>query len=139
MRMGGVGSLGWGLARGDASLSVLVPVAEVAPARECPTGDDGAEAPVAGSGLLGKAPAGEPMRDGGCSRGAGDDPVAALADAYGLTETEAAIVRLIAQGRSRSYIAQALSYSENTIRNYTRTVYRKAAVHSKQELLDKLE
>lgn len=66
------------------------------------------------------------------------DPVAAFAGRYGLNDTERAIVSLIAQGRSRTFIAQALSYSENTIRNYTRTVYRKVGVHSKQELLDRV-
>lgn len=65
-------------------------------------------------------------------------PVAAFARRFGLSETEEAIVSLIAQGRSRAFIARTLSYSENTIRNYTRTVYRKAQVHSKQELLDKV-
>ena len=67
-----------------------------------------------------------------------DHSVGAFAADYGLTGTEEAIVCLIAQGRSRSFIARELGYSENTIRNYTRTVYRKANVHSKQELLDKL-
>ena len=65
-------------------------------------------------------------------------PVAMFARRFGLSETEEAIVSLIAQGRSRAFIARALSYSENTIRNYTRAVYRKAQVHSKQELLDKV-
>lgn len=65
-------------------------------------------------------------------------PVAAFARRFGLSETEEAIVSLIAQGRSRAFIARTLSYSENTIRNYTRIVYRKAQVHSKQELLDKV-
>ncbi|WP_232050872.1 helix-turn-helix transcriptional regulator [Arabiibacter massiliensis] len=62
----------------------------------------------------------------------------AFARCYGLSDTEAAIVSLIAQGRSRSFIAEALNYSENTIRNYTRIVYRKVDVHTKQELLDKM-
>ncbi|WP_239442906.1 helix-turn-helix transcriptional regulator [Gordonibacter sp. An230] len=72
-----------------------------------------------------------------CGRGPAS-PVEAFAQRFGLSETEEAIVSLIAQGRSRAFIARALSYSENTIRNYTRTVYRKAQVHSKQELLDKV-
>ena len=67
-----------------------------------------------------------------------EDTVGAFAANCGLNETESAIVALIAQGRSRSFIAEELNYSENTIRNYTRTVYRKAGVHSKQELLDKV-
>lgn len=66
------------------------------------------------------------------------DPVAAFAGLYGLSDVERDIVSLISQGRSRSFIAQTLNYSENTIRNYTRTLYRKVGVHSKQELLDKV-
>lgn len=66
------------------------------------------------------------------------DPVAAFAGLYGLSDVERDIVSLISQGRSRSFIAQTLNYSENTIRNYTRTVYRKVGVHSKQELLDRV-
>lgn len=66
------------------------------------------------------------------------DPLDAFARQYGLSSTEQAIVSLVAQGRSRTYIADALNYSENTIRNYTRTVYRKVGVHSKQELLDRV-
>lgn len=66
------------------------------------------------------------------------DSFEAFAAAYGLNETEQAIVSLMAQGRSRSFIANALSYSEHTIRNYTRTIYQKIGVHSKQELLDKM-
>ena len=61
-----------------------------------------------------------------------------FAAAYGLTEVEASIIRLIAQGRSRSFIADTLNYSENTIRNYTRSAYRKVGVHSKQELIDRV-
>ena len=80
------------------------------------------------------------VEDAGASGGglSPASPVAAFARRFGLSETEEAIVSLIAQGRSRAFIARALSYSENTIRNYTRTVYRKAQVHSKQELLDKV-
>lgn len=80
------------------------------------------------------------VEDAGASGGGRNlaSPVAAFARRFGLSETEEAIVSLIAQGRSRAFIARTLSYSENTIRNYTRTVYRKAQVHSKQELLDKV-
>ena len=70
---------------------------------------------------------------------AAGDPVASLGEAYRLSPLEVDIVRLIAQGRSRNVIARQLSYSENTVRNYTRTIYRKVGVHSKQELLDAIE
>lgn len=88
--------------------------------------------------------------DGGCAGDSGEaassdcsevarDAIGALAAACDLTETEIAMVRLVAQGRSRAYIASTLNYSENTIRNYMRTLYRKVGVHTKQELLDKID
>lgn len=66
------------------------------------------------------------------------DRLTVFSERYGLTEVEQAIVSLIAQGRSRRVIADELKYSPNTIRNYTRIVYRKVGVHTKQELLDRL-
>lgn len=46
---------------------------------------------------------------------------------------------LIAQGRSKSYIAEALCLSENTVRTHAKNVYTKLDVHSKQELIDLLQ
>ena len=43
---------------------------------------------------------------------------------------------LIAQGRSKAYIAEALFLSENTVRTHAKNVYAKLGVHSKQELID---
>lgn len=68
-----------------------------------------------------------------------DDAFDSLGRAFELSVLEVDIVRLIAQGRSRTVIAKQLSYSENTVRNYTRNIYRKVGVHSKQELLDALD
>lgn len=68
-----------------------------------------------------------------------DDPVKRLGWLrvnYGLTEAETRIAGLIARGRTRAFIACDLGYSENTIRNYTRTLYQKVGIHSKQELID---
>lgn len=67
------------------------------------------------------------------------DPLASFADAFHLSATETEIVRLLAQGRSRTVIAETLNYSENTVRNYARILYRKVGVHTKQELLDAIE
>lgn len=68
-----------------------------------------------------------------------DDPVKRLGWLrvnYGLTAAETRIAGLIARGRTRAFIACDLGYSENTIRNYTRTLYQKVGIHSKQELID---
>lgn len=65
--------------------------------------------------------------------------LAELSERCGLTEVETRIADLIAHGRSRAIIANELGYSENTVRNYTRTLYQKLGIHSKQELIDLLE
>lgn len=68
-----------------------------------------------------------------------NDPFELFGSSFGLSAVEVDIVRLIAQGRSRGVIAKQLSYSENTVRNYTRNIYRKVGVHSKQDLLDAID
>lgn len=62
-----------------------------------------------------------------------------LKDEFNLTEREADMAFFIAQGRSKSYIAKALFISENTVKSYTRNLYQKVDVHSKQQLIDMLE
>lgn len=62
-----------------------------------------------------------------------------LAEEAGFTQVEAQIALLVVRGRSRSFIAQELGYSENTVRNYARSLYAKLGVHSKQELISMVE
>jgi DNA-binding CsgD family transcriptional regulator len=69
--------------------------------------------------------------------GSNDACDCALAD-KGLTERESQVVRLIAAGRSGSYIAEALGISENTVRFHRKNAYAKLGVGNKQELLDLL-
>ena len=40
------------------------------------------------------------------------------------------------RGRDKAYIAETLFISENTVRSYSKTAYRKLGVHSKREMLD---
>lgn len=63
----------------------------------------------------------------------------ALQTAYGLTDRETDIVRYLAQGRTRGFISRKLFISENTVKSYTRTMYQKLDIHSKQSLIDTLE
>jgi len=58
---------------------------------------------------------------------------------HNLSDREVEVIRLIAQGRSKSYIGKKLYLSENTVKTYTRNAYTKLSVHDKQELLDYLE
>lgn len=67
-----------------------------------------------------------------------DHRCGALQSEYCLTDRETDMVRFIAQGRSKGYISNKLFISENTVKSYTRNVYHKLCIHSKQELLDVL-
>ncbi len=48
-------------------------------------------------------------------------------------------MRLLCHGRSKSYIADTLYVSENTVRAYTKSLYAKLDIHSKQDLIDIVE
>ena len=57
---------------------------------------------------------------------------------FGLTDRERDMAWYIAQGRSKGRISEELFISENTVKGYTRSLYVKIGVHSKQQLLDTL-
>ena len=61
---------------------------------------------------------------------------AALAAACELTGREADVLALLARGRSGAEIQEELSISRNTAKTHVRHIYRKAGVHSQQELID---
>ena len=63
----------------------------------------------------------------------------ALQARFGLTDRERDMAWYLAQGRSKSAISQELHLSENTVKGYTRGMYSKLCIHSKQELLDMLQ
>lgn len=56
----------------------------------------------------------------------------------GLTKREIEVMKLLCKGRSKSYIAENLVISENTVRTHARHIYQKLDVHSKQDILDML-
>lgn len=58
-----------------------------------------------------------------------------IGERCGLTHREVEVVQLICLGRSKSYIAENLSITENTVRGYAKNAYRKLGIHSRQELL----
>ncbi|MEG0323048.1 MAG: LuxR C-terminal-related transcriptional regulator, partial [Raoultibacter sp.] len=64
---------------------------------------------------------------------------AALSEELHLTPREHEILELLARGRSKAYIADAFFISENTVRGHVKRLYVKLDVHSKQELVDKVE
>lgn len=58
---------------------------------------------------------------------------------YFLTEREYEVVALLARGRSKTAIGEKLFLSENTVKTYVKNVYAKLDVHTKQELLDRID
>ncbi len=63
-------------------------------------------------------------------------PPAALA---GLTAREAAVMRLVARGRTNAGVAAELWISEHTVRKHLENVYAKLGVHSRTEALAALD
>lgn len=61
---------------------------------------------------------------------------AALAETNGISPSELKVMVLLAQKLSYAAIAQKLMLSENTVRSHCKSIYRKLAIHSKQELYD---
>lgn len=55
---------------------------------------------------------------------------------FGLSNREAEVAALIAQGRSKNYIAETLFVSQNTVRTHAKNAYVKLDIHSNQELID---
>ncbi|MDR0627542.1 MAG: LuxR C-terminal-related transcriptional regulator [Bifidobacteriaceae bacterium] len=64
---------------------------------------------------------------------------AAAGQFYGLTERGSEVLELLARGRSTRFIAQALHLSENTVRTHTKKLYLTMGIHSRQQLIDRLE
>lgn len=61
-----------------------------------------------------------------------------LRERYDLTDREAQVALLVAQGHTFESIAERLCLSTNTVRSYAKDVYRKLGVHKKQEVIDLL-
>lgn len=64
------------------------------------------------------------------------NPCARLAGQHGLTERECQTFELLALGETVAAIARTLDVSENTVKTYTKRVYKKLGVHSKQDVID---
>lgn len=65
-----------------------------------------------------------------------DDGCRLLGEERGLTSREIEVLQLLCKGRSKSYVAESLFISENTVRSHAKHIYAKLGVHSKQEILD---
>ncbi len=60
----------------------------------------------------------------------------ALAEEFGLTEREAAVLESLSQGHTVQRIAEEQGVTPNTIRTHTKGLYRKLDCHAKQEVID---
>ena len=58
---------------------------------------------------------------------------------HSLTARESEVLLLLCQGRTRTYIADELGLSPNTVKGYIRNVYQKSGSVDKQDLLDRVE
>lgn len=63
-----------------------------------------------------------------------DERCEALARQFDLTDREVEVMKLLAKGRSKSFIAEELYISENTVRGHARHLYAKLDIHTKAEL-----
>ena len=62
-----------------------------------------------------------------------------FADAHNMSPRETELMILIVKGYSSKHIEKLLSISEHTVRAHIYNIYRKADVHSRQELIDLIE
>lgn len=62
-----------------------------------------------------------------------------LAAEYGLTPRETQVFALLARGRDRAHIEEALTISRNTVKAHVKHIYAKLDVHAHQELIDLVE
>lgn len=67
-----------------------------------------------------------------------DERCERLAGEFSLTEREVDVLKMLAKGRSKGYIAEELYISENTVRGHSRRLYAKLGVHTRDELQRKL-
>lgn len=73
--------------------------------------------------------------DGGADREY-DTACRLIAKERGLTKRETEILQLLVRGRDVSFICDELYLARNTVKGYTKRIYAKMDIHSKQEAID---
>lgn len=63
-------------------------------------------------------------------------PVSEIASLYGLSEREVEVMGYLSKGRGVSFTAEQLGLSQNTVKAYAKSLYKKLDVHSREELID---
>ncbi|WP_162610833.1 helix-turn-helix transcriptional regulator [Gordonibacter sp. An230] len=64
-----------------------------------------------------------------------EDLCGRIAAEHGLSPRETEVFKLLAQGRSRSFIQEELVISDATVKSHINRVYQKLGIHSKQDLI----
>ncbi|MEG2260884.1 MAG: LuxR C-terminal-related transcriptional regulator, partial [Raoultibacter sp.] len=106
---------------------------EVPPVAGQPTaGQPAAAQPVAGQPTAGQ-PVAPPAEDAMLAC------LGRLAKQASLTRREEEIFSYLARGRSAKYIAEQLVISENTVWAHIKNIYAKLGIHTKQELMNKVD
>lgn len=62
-----------------------------------------------------------------------------LSNMHSLTPRETDVLVMLSRGQTRPYIAQTLDLSENTVRGYTKSLYKKLGIHDRQSLFKLVE
>ncbi len=62
-----------------------------------------------------------------------------FADTYNLSPRETEVMILMAKGYNAKHVQERLSISDHTVRAHIYNIYRKVDIHSKQELIDRIE
>lgn len=111
---------------------------EAAKDSRIPTGDTDSGIPSAGS--VQPPTPGNPTIAPAPSTASGVPSIAPelLEERFGLTAREVEVARCLAQGHSVKRTAQMLFLAPSTVQSYSKTIYRKLGIHSKQELIDLL-
>jgi len=68
-----------------------------------------------------------------------DDKVDIIAEEYNLSGRKVEVLRLLAKGRTGARIEQELYMSRGTVNTHMRQIYKILGVHTRQEILDKLD
>lgn len=63
-------------------------------------------------------------------------PASEIASLYGLSEREFEVMGYLSKGRGVSFTAEQLGLSQNTVKAYAKSLYKKLDVHSREELID---
>lgn len=80
-----------------------------------------------------------PMEEIEEAGGSTEAAIEALSRRFRLTPRESDVFALLARGRNRAFICADLVIGEETVKSHVKSIYRKLAVHSQQDLINLVE